>query len=48
MPQSVQRLATGWKVLGLNAGGGEIFRACSDRPGAHSASYTMGTGIPRG
>jgi len=31
MAQSVQRLATGRTVLGSNAGGGEIFRTCSDR-----------------
>ena len=30
--QSVQRLATGWTVQGSNSGGGEIFRARSDRP----------------
>ena len=30
--QSVQRLATGWTVWGLNAGGGEIFRTSPDRP----------------
>ena len=30
--QSVQRLATGWTVLGSNPGGGEIFRTCPDRP----------------
>ena len=30
---SVQRLATGWTVRGLNlGGGGEIFRPCPDRP----------------
>ena len=27
-----QRLATGWTVRGLNAGGGEIFCICPDRP----------------
>ena len=26
------RLATGWTVRGSNAGGGEIFRTCQDRP----------------
>jgi hypothetical protein len=30
--QSVQRLATGWKVRGSNPGGGEIFRTYPDRP----------------
>jgi len=30
--QSVQPLATGWTVRGLNRGGGEIFRTRSDRP----------------
>ena len=30
--QSVQRLATGWTVRGLNPGVGEIFRTCPDRP----------------
>ena len=29
--QSVQRLATGQMVRGLNPGGGEIFRTCPDR-----------------
>jgi len=29
--QSVQRLATGWTVLGTNPGGGEIFLARPDR-----------------
>ena len=29
--QSVQGLATGWKVRGSNPGGGEIFRTCPDR-----------------
>jgi hypothetical protein len=29
--QSLQRLATGWKVQGSNLGGGEIFRICPDR-----------------
>ena len=31
MVQSVQRLATGWKVRGSNPGGGEIFRTYPDR-----------------
>ena len=30
--QSVQRLATGWKVRGSNPDGGEIFRTRPDRP----------------
>ena len=30
--QSVQRLATGWTVRGLNAGEDEIFRTCPDGP----------------
>ena len=25
-------MATGWTIRGLNAGGGEIFRTCPDRP----------------
>ena len=29
---SVQRLATGWMVRGSNAGVGDIFRTCPDRP----------------
>ena len=32
LAQSVQRLATGWTVRESNAGGGEIFRTCPDRP----------------
>jgi hypothetical protein len=45
--QSVQRLATGWKVRGSNPGGGgeEKFSApIQTGPEAHPASYTMGTG----
>jgi hypothetical protein len=39
--QSVQRLATGCTVRGSNpSGGGEIFQT---GPGAHPASYTIGT-----
>jgi hypothetical protein len=38
--QSVSRLATGWTVRGLNPGGGSR----PDRPWAHPASCTMGTG----
>jgi hypothetical protein len=30
--QSVQRLATGCTVRGLNPGGGKIFRTCLERP----------------
>jgi len=30
--QSVQQLATGWKVRGSNPGGGEIFSNCPDQP----------------
>jgi hypothetical protein len=30
--QSVQRLATGWKVRGLNPGGDEVFHAHPDGP----------------
>ena len=30
--QSVQRLATGWRVQESNDGGGEIFRTCPDLP----------------
>jgi hypothetical protein len=30
--QSVQRLATGWRVRGSNPGGGEIFRTRPDPP----------------
>jgi len=33
----------GCKVRGTNPGGGKIFRTRPDRPGAHPASYTMGT-----
>jgi hypothetical protein len=42
--QSVQQLATGWTVRGLNPGRCEIFHTRPDGPGAHPASYTMGTG----
>ena len=38
--QSVQRLATGWKVRRLNSGGGQIFCTRPDRPwGPHSLLY---------
>jgi hypothetical protein len=42
--QSVWRMATGWTVHGSNPGAGEIFRTRPDRPRAHPASCTMGTG----
>ena len=35
----------GWTVRGSNPGGGEIFRTCPDRSGAHPTSYTMDTGF---
>ena len=34
--QSVQRLATGWTVLGSNPGGGEIFRTRQDPALGHT------------
>ena len=39
---------TSLTVQGSNPGGGVIFRTRPDRPGAHSASCTMGTGSFRG
>jgi hypothetical protein len=42
--QSAERLPTGWTVRRSNPGGGDIFRTRTERPGAHPASYTMGTG----
>jgi hypothetical protein len=36
--------AAGWTVRGSNPGGGEIFRTSQVGPGAHQASYTVGTG----
>ena len=40
IPQTVQRLATGWTVRGSNIGRGEIFRTRLDRPwGPHSFLY---------
>ena len=42
--QSAERLATGWTVRGSNPGRDEVFRTGPDRPWAHPASYTMGTG----
>ena len=38
----VKRLATGWKDRRSNTGVGQIFPKRPDRPGAHTASYTMG------
>jgi len=35
---------TGWTFLGSNPGGGEISAPVQTGPGAHPASYTMGTG----
>jgi len=47
--QSVQRLATGWTVWGSNAGGGEIFRTCPDRPwGSPSLLYNAYRVFPGG
>jgi len=49
--QSVYRLATGWTVWGSNHGGGEIFRACPDRPWGPSSllynGYRVFTGGKR-
>ena len=45
--QSVQRLATAWTVQGSNPEGGGAARFSAPvqtDPGAHPASYTMGTG----
>ena len=45
--QSVQRLATGWTVRGLNTGGGEILRTRPDRPwGQPSLLYNGHRVIP--
>ena len=41
--QSEQQFAAGWTVRESNLGGDEIFRTRPD-PGAHPASYAMGTG----
>ena len=47
--QSVQRLATGWKVRGSNPGGGEIFRNYPDLPsGPPSLLYNGYRVFPRG
>ena len=35
---------TDWTVRGSNPGGSEIFHTRSERPGAHPASYSKGTG----
>ena len=35
---------TGYTVRGSSSGGGEISAPIQNAPGAHSASYTMGTG----
>jgi hypothetical protein len=43
--QSLQRLAMGWTVRGSKPGGGARFSApVQTSPGAHPASYTVGTG----
>ena len=47
--QTIQRLATGWRVRGSNPGGGEIFCTCSDRPwGPASLLYNGYRVFPRG
>jgi hypothetical protein len=46
--QSVERQATGRTVRGSNPGGGEFFAHVQTGPGAHSASYIMGTGFSPG
>jgi len=38
----------GWIVRRSNPGGGKIFRTIQTGPGAHPASYTMGTGSFQG
>jgi len=43
--QSVQQLATGWTVRGSNPGGGRFSAPVQTGPGAHPASYIMGTGF---
>ena len=47
MALPVQRLATGWKVLGSNSRGAEIFAPAQTGPGAYTASSTMGIGVFR-
>ena len=42
--QSAWQVATSYSVRESNPGGGEIFHTRPDRPGAHPASGTMGTG----
>jgi len=38
----------GWKVRGLNTGGGEVFAHVQNGPGAHTPSCTIGAGsFPR-
>jgi hypothetical protein len=45
----IARLVTGWTVRGLNAGGGEIFRTCPDRPwGPPSLLYNRYRVFPGG
>ena len=47
--QLVQRLATGWTVLGSNSGGGKIFRNRPDRPwGPPSLLYDRYRVLPGG
>jgi len=42
---SLEPLATGWTVRGSNPGGGRDFpHPSQNEPGAHPASYIMGTG----
>jgi hypothetical protein len=41
--QLVKRLATGWTVRGSNPGGVRFSAPVQTGPGAHPASYTMGT-----
>jgi hypothetical protein len=41
-------IPTGWKVRRSNPGEGEIPHTRPERPWAHPASYTMGTGSSRG
>jgi len=48
LAQSVQQLATGWTVRGSNPGGARFSAPFQTGPGAHPASYTMGTGSFRG
>ena len=42
--QSVQRLDTGWTVRGSNPGRARFLAHVQTGPGAHPASYTVGTG----